>query len=120
MLDQRCFFQIHLPYGLQKNSEGKWRTFNRKYQSLLPQGFKKTTSVQDDHTANEYVAFKGLTEKFILSLGDPETIFYQRNDDGEIIEFWLYGDGSHSIRSEDKDAWGNYVRKLKKLGALKY
>lgn len=116
MKPRNTFLQINLPYGLEKNIEGKWRTFNRKYQTLLLEGVNARSTTED----KGFIFYRGLTDKFILSLGGTDNLAVKRNENGEIIEFWLWGDGTHPINSERPGAWENYICKIKKLSSLQY
>jgi hypothetical protein len=113
------FFKINLPYGIAKNMDGEWMAFNREY---MPLGYSQRDHqfhIGENNEAPIYSKYKGLTDNFLVQLGDtPKDI--QRNDKGEIIKVFLYDDGSNpsNHKPSKKDLWERYFSKLEKLSKL--
>lgn len=116
MLDN--FFRINLPYGIGQNKNGEWMAFNREY---MPLGYNDYSLKRGGHpreSFNElpiYTSYKGLTEKFLLSLAADESSI-TRDDKGNIITVYFYKDSSNPVNVKDNKAlWESYFDKLKRL-----
>jgi len=103
------FFRINLPYGMEKDKNGKWFAFNRGYK---PIGFNQSDFVNYGDFPI-YTKYKGLTERLILEIGNPNSI--ERDEKGKICKFWLYND---EINPMNNDNWIAYWKKLEKLAKL--
>jgi len=103
------FFRINLPRGMERNNKGKWIVFNRDYK---PIGFNQSDFVKYEEFPI-YTKYKGLTEKLILEIGNPDSI--ERDEHGKICKFWLYNDVTNPMNNND---WSTYWKKLQKLAKL--
>lgn len=86
------FFTINLPYGMEKNANGEWFTFNREY---VPLGWN---SIEDKDKLKKglhtFTKYKGLTENAILKIvTNPNYI--QKNNEGEITTVFFYNDATN-------------------------
>lgn len=111
------FFRINLPYGIAKNDNDEWMTFNREY---MPIGYNDINyKGHVGHNYNDvpiYTKYKKLTEKVLIEIAhSPDGV--QRNDKGEITKVFFYNDASNPVnQSKDKEElWNQYFDKLRKL-----
>ena len=95
---------------MERNNKGQWVVFNRNYK---PIGFNQNDFVKYEEFPI-YTKYKGLTEKLILEIGNPDSI--ERDENGKICKFWLYNDGTNPMNNND---WNTYWKKLEKLAKLK-
>jgi len=121
------FFRINLPYGLLKKSNGQWYAYNREYSPLGFTNYGNSTELSKYRNGLQYgdhwdlpigSFYKGLTDKKILEIAEGDV---KRNDNGEIIQFWLYNDSCapFSIYGNNKPyEWKEYCIKLEKLAKL--
>lgn len=107
------FFRINLPYGMKKNSNGEWFTFNREY---VPLGWNSTSDSQSIYVENPYpnypvyTKYKGLTDNIILTIiKDTEAII--KNDSGEIDSIFFYNDRTNP--QSHPEQWNNYFEIIK-------
>lgn len=114
------FFRINLPYGLAPNANGEWMAFNREY---MPLGYNSTLYKKQPGRSYFdqpiYTKYKGLTEKFLLSLvDDPDDI--KKDEEGKIRYVFLYKDSTNPTNGNGKDQtlWNKYFKKLEKLSSL--
>lgn len=107
------FFSINLPYCIEKNKKGEWVALNREY---LPLGYNDyDLKGKDFSNLPIHTKYSNLTEEAILRIVKNEK-FVNRNDNGEIIYFFLYNDLSNPIvKSKTNDAWEAYFEKLREL-----
>lgn len=104
------FFRLNMPYGMEKNKEGKWMVFNRYY---APLGFK----FKPDDISNYYLDYESLTDNIIKKIIDEDFI---ESIDGVITRIWFYDDETTPSKMKlDKEAWNVYQTKLSKLVCLK-
>jgi len=111
------FFRINLPYCIERVEGNKWRCLNREYQPL---GVNVTHYDADYSDLPVNTSYERLTDTFLEKLADgPERI--QRDEQGNIVKFFLYGDGTNPMNQakESKKLWDAYFDKLKKLSRLK-
>lgn len=120
MLDN--FFRINLPYGVAKNDKNEWVAFNKEY---MPLGYNDTKyrnkPIENYGDFPIYTKFKGLTDSFIFGLiNNEDEGSIQKDDNGEIVKFYLYNDGTNPTNSSgnNKQGWEMYFEKLKKLAKL--
>ena len=115
------FFRINLPYGLAKNEQGEWVAFNREY---MPLGYNntqfKSKPIENYGDFPIYTRFKGLTDSFISKLVEDEKGGIQKDENGNIVKFFLYDDGTNPTNSSDsnKQNWSRYFDRLKCLAKL--
>jgi hypothetical protein len=112
------FFRISLPYGLKKNTEGKWTPFNREYMPLgyNNDDYKGAVATEEFyHDKPLYTTYKGLTDKAILSFIPEMEI--ERGGDGKITKFWLYRDATNPMLKPE--CWDEYIVKVKHLSKFK-
>ena len=105
------FFDINFPYGLKRDTDNKWRAFNRSY---LPLGWHTKQDAGFSLEQTEFVSgcYPGLTEKQLTGLAaSPENIGYDEN--GKIMQIMLYNDSC--IPSRSKSNWDKYAARLEKL-----
>lgn len=114
------FFRINLPYGIAKNDNDEWMTFNREY---MPLGYNDINF--KDHVGHSYsdvpiyTKYKGLTDKVLIEIAHGHDGVY-RNDKNEIVKVFFYDDASNPVnQSKDiKELWDEYFDKLKRLSKL--
>ncbi len=117
------FFRINLPYGLERNEDGEWRTFNREY---MPLGYTKAlhpSEIRGDYGFGKqpiYTKYYGLTEKLLLELAGEEQ-FVRRDEKGKICKIFLYNHKTNPVDQSNKQSeqWRIYWRKLERLSRLK-
>ena len=106
------FFRINMPYGMQRNHEGKWMFFNREYTSLGNCGRDKIAESSD-----YYCSYTGITEDLLLELATGDV---ERDSSGEITRIWFYDDNvTPGTNKVDDQKWNAYTDKLKKLVTIK-
>ncbi len=109
------FFRINMPYGIIRNDQGEWTTFNREY---LPLGFNDTSYKDRLPKAMEgypiWTKYKALHEKTLIRLAWNDSGI-RRGEDGKINQIWLYNDGSNPSATNKKEHWDAYFEKIKRL-----
>ncbi|MBT2561114.1 hypothetical protein J7E50_09755 [Pedobacter sp. ISL-68] len=112
------FFRINLPYGMRKNSSGKWFAFNREYTPLGWNSQDKAISIHEDNPYPDYpiyTKYKGLTDNAILKIiKDPDVI--KRNDNGEIVSVFFYKDITNP--QSHPEYWADYFEIIKQFSKL--
>lgn len=116
------FFRFNLPYGIAKNKKGEWMAFNREY---MPLGFNNLKYSIGNFPENEfkdlpiYTKFKGITEELLMKIADYDGGI-KRNSEGQIIQIWLYNDGTNPMNNleSDNSNWNIYWKKLELLCKL--
>jgi len=111
MLDN--FFKVNMPYGMMRNADGAWFTFNREY---MPLGWNKADQKSRESAPVVYVKYPGLTDQRILSIV-PDLKYVQRDPTGQIERFYLYTNSVFPFRSEDN--WNTYMKALQRLADYK-
>lgn len=107
------FFRINLPYGMKKNQNNEWYFFNREY---LPLGWNdKSSNIKNDDFSDLpiHTSYKGLTEKFLISISYNGEESVRRNEKGEIYQLWFYNDKTNPQSTEKY--WPEYFEKIKQL-----
>ncbi|OAV72490.1 hypothetical protein Barb6_01076 [Bacteroidales bacterium Barb6] len=109
------FFRINLPYGMQRNEKGQWIIFNRRYKPL---GYNQNVW-SENYFADLpiHTAYKGLTEKVLLSIAAKDGKAIKRDEKGQICSVWLYNDATNPMN--DSSQWKTYWSKLEILAKLK-
>ena len=81
------FFRINLPYGIVRDSKGRWSAFNREY---LPLGWnEREDSPVDINSDNAFgnipihTEYEKVTEKKLFEIAGDEK-FVERDTDGKI------------------------------------
>lgn len=107
------FFDINLPYGIQRDASNRWFAFNREYKPL---GWNTNKEVN----YSEYPMFTkldGLTEKFLEGLGHIRDDIKRDPKNGRIWRVMLYNDTTDPKLSAAN--WHNYMIRLKLLSKIK-
>jgi hypothetical protein len=115
------FFRINLPYGMKKNSDGRWFVFNREY---VPIGWTSKPAGSSYDAPNAFADFpihckyKDLTDKELLKIiTNPDLVkLIQKNEAGEIVAVWFYNDRTNpQYKGNDFD---DYFRMIKELSTF--
>ena len=105
------FLSINLPYMIEIDDQRQLTVFNREYQPIgIP---TKSDTKPEPHPP---VAYKGLTQNLLIQLAGGDEKRMRRDDDGNIVQVWLYYDGNNPIYFPDR--WNEYADKLKLLSRL--
>ena len=113
---KHAFFNLHMPYGLQRRRDGKWVVFNRYYAPLgspvksdKPDGLLgESGASQQDWTTYD------LSEKAVLKVaGDHNAM---RNNVGEVERVYFYD--KDILPPKTGKGWQNYIAKLLTLSKL--
>lgn len=104
------FFSINFPYGIRKDSQGNWATFNREY---VPLGYNTTDLKELNNMGLKngliFTSYTGMTERKLKTFFVEEDIKYNHN--GKIETIWFYNDGTDPNRNPKY--WEEYFNKLK-------
>ena len=110
------FFRINLPYGIVRDSKGRWSAFNREY---LPLGWnEREDSPVDINSDNAFgdipihTEYEKVTEKKLFEIAGDEK-FVERDTDGKINRIYLYNDRTNPQSSNEY--WNDYFSKIKLL-----
>ena len=112
------FFEINMPYGIEKNNKGEWFAFNRLYS---PIGWNKSNNREhylsdDSHIKIPiWTKYENATEIILKQLLD-EISEEQYDSDGKIKKIYLYGYETNP--TSNSDCWDTYMNKLKILSKL--
>jgi hypothetical protein len=101
------FFEINLPYGIERNDNGEWTVFNRGYHRL---------GSNSPGTGNEkfiYTKYAYLSKNTLLKLAEGRVVYDENN---EIVKIWLYD--SKTKPTTNPRNWEKYSEKLKLLSKL--
>lgn len=110
------FFRINLPYGIARDSKGRWFAFNREY---LPLGWNERVNTPVDINSDDafenvpiHTEYGKVTEKKLLEIAGNEK-FVERDIDGKINRIYLYNDRTNPQSSNEY--WKDYFSKIKLL-----
>jgi len=113
------FFDINMPYGIVKDTKGKWLAFNREY---TPIGWNKHhlgLDISDDDSYQDLpirTKYKSSMDTFLKQLiDDSNGVEYDTN--GKINKIWFYNDRTNPMN--DDIYWDMYLKKIKILSQLK-
>ncbi|GAA0872108.1 hypothetical protein GCM10009117_12550 [Gangjinia marincola] len=109
------FFRVNLPYGMKKNEDGEWFTFNREY---IPLGWNKENFSKNDsfESLPVYTKYRGLTNSFIEKIIESDRNI-KRDINGDINMFFFYEDKTNP--RNDSSKWIEYFDKVKAFSKLK-
>lgn len=118
------FFRINLPYGIAKNENDEWMAFNREY---MPLGFNDMSLKEHVGISYNdkpiYTKYKGLSERFLLSISFDGEKGVRRDSEDKIEKVFFYNDGSNptnaSSKEEEHKLWASYFEKLRLLSKIK-
>lgn len=103
-------FHLNMPYGIEKNEEGKWCYFNRYYSHL-----GKMDGVRNDE--GHYIHAPKLSEKILLQVCETHSQSFSRGEDGSISKIYFYD--AHTDPSYLNELsginWENYLKRLCKV-----
>lgn len=110
------FFRINLPYGIVRDSKGRWFAFNREY---LPLGWNERENPPVDINSDGcfenipiHTEYKGITEKKLFEIAGSEDSV-RRDVTGKINRIYLYDDRTNPQSSNEY--WNVYFSKIKLL-----
>ena len=110
------FFRINLPYGIVRDSKGRWSAFNREY---LPLGWnEREDSPVDINSDNAFgnipihTEYEKVTEKKLFEIAGDEK-FVERDTDGKINRIYLYN--ARTNPQSSNEYWNDYFSKIKLL-----